>query len=122
MGKDSRDDLILVKEKGKTRSHIYTYATGLPSLRLFLTRLIAISATKGKSRLSPGSPVTKKGKAPTSHNLYTIGKRCDSVISQHNVSESKAHFVKEVFHASAGLSVESCDLRLWNRARERHFG
>ena len=41
VGKDSRDDLILVKEKGKTRSHIYTYATGLPSVRLFLTRLFA---------------------------------------------------------------------------------
>ena len=47
--KHSRGDLILVKEKGKTRSHIYTYATGLPSVRLFLTRLFAISATKGKA-------------------------------------------------------------------------
>ena len=63
VGKDSRG-VILVKEKGKTRSHIFTYATGLPSLRLFLTRLFAISATKGKSRFSPGSPVLTKRKSP----------------------------------------------------------
>ena len=68
VGKNSRGDLILVKEKGKTRSHIYSYATGLPSLRLFLTGLFAISVTKGKSRFSP---VTKRNSPHTiAYSIY----------------------------------------------------